>query len=228
MNLEEKIYTYMEPFLLVNFLVQTKINFKKVIDLGTGYGTIPFLISEKFRDKEIAGIDIQKEFIESGNRYQAWKPGKNLTLLNGDLREINKYFNKSSFDLVTFNPPYFRKNEGRLPLNKDKEAIRFEINGTLHDFFKAALYLLQDTGWIIFVYPLNKKVNAENIITEFGLKINARQYFSHSPESKDSLAIYLVSRVNCNIEELKRITRESEEYKNFYNNFFNNEIYMET
>jgi len=219
-QINKKIFSYLEPFILVNFIFKSGIYFNRVMDLGTGYGTILFLIALRFRGKHLFGLDIEKGFIKLGRDYIRSNNLEGLNLLHLDLREIYKNFLPGSFDLITFNPPYFKSGEGRHPHDPDKYTMRFEVNGTLNDFIKASEYLISEEGSIIFIYPADKFSRLDPLLKRYSLHINSLQAYSHSPDSFGSLIMYQVSRHPEFVKEHQILVRNSEEYASAYFNFF--------
>ena len=140
LNYKEIIYQDDEWFkfsidsvLLANF-VTINMGVKKIIDFATGNAPIPMLLS--YRTKaSIYGIEYQKCIYDLGVlSVNENKLGDRITLINGDVREIKNFFDLESFDVVTCNPPYFKKNVGsNLNENEVKAIARHEINLNLND-----------------------------------------------------------------------------------------------
>ena len=74
-------------------------NTSTVIDLGTGNGIIPLLLYGKFKPKFIMGIEIQKDIYELAVRnIKLNNLEENISIINGDIRNIKEYFQAGSFD----------------------------------------------------------------------------------------------------------------------------------
>ncbi|NPA58133.1 MAG: tRNA1(Val) (adenine(37)-N6)-methyltransferase [Aquificae bacterium] len=138
-----------------------------LIDLGTGNGIILLLLSLKYKNLKLYGVELQESLFS-----QAWR---NLQLnkvkgqvFKGDIREIKRIFRPETFDYVVFNPPYHPPPEG---IKTDEKALgRYEIEGSLKDFVKAASYLLKPKGRLFFVYPATRLSQAVNLLTEKNLQ----------------------------------------------------------
>ena len=57
----------MDSILLSDFAKEIKQG-SNIIDLGTGTGILPILLSSKTKDTKITGIEVQKEVAEMANR----------------------------------------------------------------------------------------------------------------------------------------------------------------
>ncbi|WP_125154560.1 tRNA1(Val) (adenine(37)-N6)-methyltransferase [Clostridium rectalis] len=141
----------MDAVLLGNF-ARVKKN-DSVIDLCTGTGIIPFIISGKNEVKNILGIDIQQELIDMANRTVEYNNLKGqINFINEDLTNEKAIKELNRADVVTVNPPYKLRNSGVINLD-DKNAIsRHEISCNLDDVIRAAKILLKDRGKFYMVH----------------------------------------------------------------------------
>ena len=85
----------------------------KVLDLGTGTGIIATLLCKKTQLKEIIGIEKQKEVYEMAKKsIKINQLEKQFKILNEDIVNLNKIFEKNTFDAIVTNPPYKKKYTG--------------------------------------------------------------------------------------------------------------------
>ena len=83
-------YKYGEDTILLFKLFQASLNKKniKLLDIGTGNGILPILLSDNEFLSELVGIDIQKENIDRANEaLQLNKIKKNIQFEYMDIRE---------------------------------------------------------------------------------------------------------------------------------------------
>ncbi|MDD2494360.1 MAG: methyltransferase, partial [Tissierellia bacterium] len=115
----------MDAVLLTNFC-DVKNN-SKIVDLGTGTGIIPILLSGKKNYEKAIGIEIQEEVAEMAKRSVKLNnlEGK-IEILNIDLKNATKLLDKNSFDCVISNPPYKLNNSGIINPNDQKAISRHE------------------------------------------------------------------------------------------------------
>lgn len=168
-----------DAVLLTNFC---KIkNNASVVDLGTGTGVIPILLSKKSNAKELIGLEIQKEVSDMANRSVILNGLENkVKILNGDIRDVHNLFERNKVDVVTSNPPYMHSN-GIININDKKAISRHEIKCNLEDVIKAASYLLKPNGKFFMV---NRPLRLVDMIY-FGRKYNLEPKFIRFVHSKE-------------------------------------------
>ncbi len=132
--------------LLLAYFSQAKRK-DRACDLGTGCGIIPLLWCREGATKSITAVDIQAQAIEQ------LKEGIELSGLEGkiesllaDLKDIESYLPKASFDLVSMNPPYKAENRGIKSEDRAELIARHEYACSLDDVARAASHLLRFGG----------------------------------------------------------------------------------
>ncbi|AYD39112.1 tRNA1(Val) (adenine(37)-N6)-methyltransferase [Clostridium fermenticellae] len=158
-----------DAVLLANF-VKDKRN-AKVIDLCTGTGIIPFILSQKTKVSDITGIEIQEEMVDMASRSVLFNrlEGK-IRFINHDLRDIKFVKGLEKVDIVTVNPPYKLKGSGIINSN-DKNAIaRHEICCTLEDVVKASKVLLTHNGKFYMIHRPDRLVDIMCIMRKYKIE----------------------------------------------------------
>ena len=98
-----------DSILLSDFSKNIKEN-SKVLDLGTGTGIIATLLCGKTKLKKIIGIEIQKEIADMAKRsIKLNKLENKFKIINENIINLEKIFEKNSIDAIVTNPPYKRK-----------------------------------------------------------------------------------------------------------------------
>lgn len=148
-----------DSILLTDFAKNIKQN-SKVIDLGTGTGIIPILLYGKTKNTKFVGVEIQPEVAEMANRSVKLNLlENNIEILNTNILELSKIYNRGSFDVVTTNPPYKKINTGVINENNKKLISRYEITASLEDFIRTASFLLKDLGEFYMVHRPDRLVD---------------------------------------------------------------------
>ena len=124
----------------------------RVIDLGTGTGILPLLLWAKTEGDHFTGLEIQEESAEMARRSVACNNLTNVDIVVGDIKSVDKLFDRQSFDVVTSNPPYMINEHGITNPQSPKQIARHEILCTLEDVVKAAAYLLKSNGRFFMVH----------------------------------------------------------------------------
>lgn len=153
-----------DSVLLTDFAKKLKKN-SKVIDLGTGTGIIPILLSGKTVNSNFVGVEIQEEVAEMAKRSVKLNLLEDkIEILNMSILDLNKKFKRGSFDVATTNPPYKKLNTGVININNKKVISRHEITASLDDFVKTASYLLKDFGEFYMVHRPDRLVDIFNVM----------------------------------------------------------------
>ena len=141
-----------DSVLLANFAGDIKKN-SKVIDLGTGTGIISFLILAKNNINHVTGVEVQEEVAEMAERSIKLNNLQNqFNIINCNIKNILKYVERNSYDVVVTNPPYKKLNTGGKNEDEKKLISRHEILADIFDFIKASKEVLKDKGTLYLVH----------------------------------------------------------------------------
>ena len=90
-------------------LLSAYVRIKKArrgLDMGTGNGIIPLLLSDRTDCASLTGLEIQPESAGLAVRSIALNGLQDrVHIVQGDIREADRIFAPASFDLITCNPP---------------------------------------------------------------------------------------------------------------------------
>ena len=148
-----------DSVLLANFAKNIKKD-SYVLDLGTGSGIMPTLLCGKTELKKVVGIEIQKDVCDMAKRsIELNKINEKFEIICDSILNLNKYFEKQTFDVVITNPPYKKKNTGIINPDEPKMIARHEITANLEDFIRVAKDLLKDKGEFYMVHRPERLVD---------------------------------------------------------------------
>ena len=158
----------------------------RVIDLGTGNAVIPMLLATQSLAAQIVGVEIQAELIEMARRnVMINHMGGKIVLMHQDVRDLPKFLDKASFDVVISNPPYRPVGTGRVNPDRQSALARHEILGSLKDMVKVASFLLRVSGRFYVIYPSSRTVDMLLILRESNLEPKRIQIV-HSNAKEDA------------------------------------------
>lgn len=183
----------LDSVLLVNF-VTLNLRCKKVMDFATGNAPIPMLLS--YRTKaSIYGIELQECIYDLGIKSVIEnKMEDRIELINGDVREIKKYFSSDSFDTVLCNPPYFKTNsDGFFNDNDVKMRARHEVTLSLEDVIKGARYLLKNGGNFAMVHRSERFIEIIELMRKYNLEPKKVQFIY--PKSSKNSDLFMIEGV---------------------------------
>lgn len=164
-----KIYQDQDTFkfsldsLLLAEYVDIKKSDGKLLDLCSGNAPIPLILASR-HDISITAIELQPDIYDLGVKSIAYNNLQNkIKMLNINAKDTNNYFPGNNFDIITCNPPFFKKISTSL-INEDiKKAIaRHELTITLADIINISSKLLKDNGKL---YLVHRPDRLEEILT---------------------------------------------------------------
>lgn len=189
----------MDAVLLANFAKIKKNDI--VLDIGTGTGIIPLLLCAKTSAKNIVGIEIQDELVEMAKRSVSLNNAKErLEILKIDVKDLD-FFKKTSFDVVTANPPYIKFGDGIRNLNSKKDISRHEVLCTLDDFLALASKVLKVGGRFFLVHKPERLADILCSMRKFEIEPKYIRFVQPQVSSKPN--IVLVSGTKRGGQELK-------------------------
>lgn len=125
----------------------------KVVDLCTGNGIIPVLLSAKIPASEIIGVEIQEAVAKLANENVEFNNLQDkIKIINNDLTDVFNILGKSKFDVVTCNPPYRTNGCGVVNESDTKAIARHEILCSLNDVIYSAAMLLKPLGKFFMIH----------------------------------------------------------------------------
>lgn len=124
-----------------------------VLDMGTGTGVIPILMSSKTKASHLTGLEIQAASADMARRsVQMNHLQDKIDIVEGDIKEAAQIFGAASFDVVTCNPPYMIDNHGLKNPDEPRAIARHEILCNLEDVVSSAAKVLKGSGRFFMVH----------------------------------------------------------------------------
>ena len=172
---------------------------ERCLDMGTGTGILPLLLSAKTDATELVGLEIQPESADmarrsvemnialraevrkmegasggsdpagSGSTESRPVEGR-VRIEQGDLKEASALFGRSRFDVVTCNPPYMTGGHGIVNPADAKAIARHEILCTLEDVAREAAAVLVPGGRLYMVHRPFRLAELITTMTRYGLE----------------------------------------------------------
>lgn len=183
-------YKYGEDTILLFKLFQASLNKKniKLLDIGTGNGILPILLSDNKFLSELVGIDIQKENIDRANKaLQLNKIEKNILFECMDIREYRK---SNYFDVIISNPPYMDDNGKKINENEHKAISRHEIKLSLNELISNAKRLLKPIGLLYFIHRTHRLVEIIKALDKNNFSIK-KIIFIYSAQNNKSTMMFV-------------------------------------
>ena len=149
----------------------------KIVDLCSGNGVIPLLLSSRTK-APILGVEIQERLYDMAVRSIDYNNLSNqLSMHHGDLRGIAKVIGHSQYDAVTCNPPYFPTPKAEEQNKNEHFAIaRHEIHCTLEDVISNTSQLLKQGGKAAFVHRPGRLMDIMWLMRKYRLEPKRLQF----------------------------------------------------
>ncbi len=212
-----------DSVLLANFAKNIKKD-SYVLDLGTGSGIMPTLLCGKAELKKVVGIEIQKDVCDMAKRsIELNKINEKFEIICDSILNLNKYFEKQTFDVVITNPPYKKKNTGIINPDEPKMIARHEITANLEDFIRVAKDMLKDKGEFYMVHRPERLVDIFELMRKYKIEPKEIRFiFSNKNEEPKMVMIKGVKnaksflKIYPNLYIYEEDGKYTEEIKNIY------------
>ena len=193
----EKFKFGIDAILLSHFAFNQIRNNEKVIDLGTGNGIIPLMIS-KSRANSIVGLEIQEENVELAKRsVELNQLEEKIQIIHGDIKAVDKKFTKHSFDVVVSNPPYMINEHGKQNPTEAKSIARHEVLCNLEDIISAVDYLLKPFGKFFMIHRPFRLPEIFSLLTKYKIEPKRMELVSPFLQKEPNLVL-IEARKNAN------------------------------
>lgn len=143
----------------------------RVMDLGTGNGVIPLLLSAKTEGEHFEGLEIQDDIADMARRSVRYNClEQRIHITTGDIKEASSYFEAASFDVVTTNPPYMTCSHGLTNAAGHRAVARHELFCSLEDVVRESAMLLKPGGHFFMVHRPFRLSEIMNTMTRHKLE----------------------------------------------------------
>jgi tRNA1Val (adenine37-N6)-methyltransferase len=186
-------YRYsLDPFLLAYFVETTSPpdRFINIIDLGTGSAVIPLCLSQNQKNVRIVGLEIQKKLAELAQKnIRENNLSKQISIIEGDIRNPPSSLNTGAFDLAISNPPYRKVKTGKISPNREKAISRHEIKLTLEGLIITAKNLLKDFGSFKLIYHPSRLQELVFFLDKYSFKIDYLRFVHSKPQTEAKMVL---------------------------------------
>lgn len=160
----------LDSILLPNFVEITRKT-KKILDMCTGNAPIPLILSMK-TDAKIYGVELQKEVYDLAKEtIKINNLDNQIELINDNIKNLKKIFDTETFDIITCNPPYFKKKDDSIiNENKVKSIARHEIEMELEDVMIISKALLKNEGSLTLVHRTDRLIEIIELMKKHNIE----------------------------------------------------------
>ena len=181
------------------------IRSKNTLDLCTGTGIVPILLSAKTKAESITGIEILKEsFCLAKRNAELNGLTDKVNFINDDIKNWKNHFENGRADVVTCNPPYMKVGAGFKNPHDLKAVARHEIMANLDDITNVAASLLKFGGYFYIVHRADRLCDV--LCSMRGAKLEPKRLALVHPDPKRSASLILVEGMKGAAPSLKMET----------------------
>lgn len=143
----------------------------RVLDLGTGTGILPILLSAKSEADSFEALEIQEESANMAKRSIAYNDlQQRIHVTIGNLIEASSIYGNQSFDAVVTNPPYMNNKHGLKNPELPKAIARHEILCSLEDVIRESSKVLKPKRSLFIVHRPFRLAEIFKLMTKYHLE----------------------------------------------------------
>lgn len=179
-----------DPIILVDFFEGNKNG--KILDIGSGCGIIPILLSYKKEMTNIYGVEIQKSSLEVFKKnVEENNLSENINVIEGDVADIKE---GNSFDYIISNPPYMTIDGKKISENENKKIARHEIFLDLKKLVENAKRLLKPRGEFFLVHRSHRFLEICKVLEENNFSVKRVKFTFFDREKSSNLVLIQASK----------------------------------
>ena len=191
-------------------------NQDSVLDMCTGNAPIPMILSSKKRNIEVDGVEIQEDIYNLAKESIAYnKLVNSIYIHNCNISDFNSH---KKYDIITCNPPYFKKNSAIINTTSNIKAIaRHEIFITLEECFQLSKKHLKDDGVFYLVHRPERIDEILNLCDKYKYGISKICFIFTKENTKAKvLLIEMLNNKRNNIKIYNKNISGLKTYKNIF------------
>lgn len=144
-----------------------------VLDMGCGNGVIPILMNKKApKGVRITGLEIQEKAAGLARKNVAFNHLEDkIFIRTGDLNEADSIFGRQVFQVVSCNPPYWKRGSGYVSREDARAIARHEILCDLEGVIRSAAAVLKTSGRFYMIHSPERIPEMIRYMTEQGLEM---------------------------------------------------------
>lgn len=162
----------------------------RVLDLGTGTGILPLLMTALFHPKHITGIEIQPNMADMAQRsvaYNGLEP--HIEIATGDYTKPQTLRALGLYDVVVCNPPYGKLGHGECSVDTPHALARFEICADFSEICQSAQMALTSMGHFFCIHQTNRLMELLDTLHQSRLEPKRLRFVHGNPEKNASLVL---------------------------------------
>lgn len=189
---EEGFRFGIDAVLLADFASCFCSDAKHIVDLGTGNGVVPLIMSHKMPACSFTGMDLQPKAIELARRSCSLNGLEDrIQFQECDVAELAGRMPqlRGSADAVVSNPPYVARGAGIINEEDSKFLSRQETTAGIDEFAAAAAFLLKERGHFVLVHRPSRLVDIFCSCRKYALEPKNIQFVAPRRDAKPNIVL---------------------------------------
>lgn len=180
-----------DAVLLAHFALDCIKKKDSVIDLCTGTGIVPLLLQKSVPSGVLfTAVEIQEKYTGLAKRSVELNGlSDQISVVQGDIRNVAQDFPKHKFNVVTCNPPYMTCMQGKNNPSDEKTIARHEICCNLEDVCSAADFLLHTHGSFFMIHKAGRLPEIFDCLLEHKMEPKRMQLIQPFAEEEANLVL---------------------------------------
>ncbi|WP_209125707.1 tRNA1(Val) (adenine(37)-N6)-methyltransferase [Alkalihalobacillus sp. BA299] len=186
----DDVFSFSIDAVLLAKFVYVPIQKGKIIDLCTGNGVIPLMISTRSK-AEITGVELQERLYDMAVRScKINELVDKIKYIHADINELPKEILGQQYDVVTCNPPYFEKKElSDRNVNPHFQIARHEIYCTLEDVIRTCAKLVRQKGKVALVHRPERLTDIFENMRKFRIEPKRIQFVQPKADKEANIVL---------------------------------------
>ncbi len=195
-----------DDVLLAGLALRFAPSARRLLDLGTGKGTVALLLARALPDARVVGVEAvpQSHALAVRNARLNGLEARFEPRL-GDLRAHDTWANAAPYDLVTGAPPFMPLGTGPLPADPQRAAGRFELRGGIEAYAEAAARALSPDGRVVLLMDGRGLDRMLRALQAFGLAARAHVEVRPRPASPPTYQVVVAAVGPANAAPLAEV-----------------------
>ncbi len=179
-----------DAVLLADYAAQSIKKGAKVLDLCSGNGIIPLLLSKKSLTSKIYGLEIQECVAEMALRsIKLNNLEDKIEFVCGDLNNAENIFGRSFFNNIICNPPY-KEAGGGLHNKMDSVTLaRHEILCSLEDIIRVSSIILEPYGKLTMIHRPERLADILCLMRKYKIEPKRLRFVHPYPEKTATMIL---------------------------------------
>ncbi|WP_100405916.1 tRNA1(Val) (adenine(37)-N6)-methyltransferase [Bacillus solitudinis] len=170
------VFSFSIDAVLLARFVSVPIQKGQILDLCTGNGIIPIILTTRSR-AHITGIEIQERLYQMAKRSSVINQLESqVSLLHADINQLSPDIKRSYYDVVTCNPPYFETvTPDELNHNIHFAIARHEIHCSLEDVIRVCSECVKSRGKVALVHRPERLADIISLMRKYRIEAKRMQ-----------------------------------------------------